>query len=163
MKTNVQFKRLESAPRTSSLQSIITIIEQQEMHHCVHHQLVCIVLCWCWRCTAHHCAASSTFVFRYLAVSTPLVHRMLLHFGPFCCRRPFNVGTRRCSSTNCRFILSAQFPHITLQTSTHKKWIMDPISGDYFGKRDIQALRGCAGRGSKGQKIRLKSVDGSGP
>ena len=96
---------------------------------------------------------------------------LLLHFGLFVAAAAtaaaaadlLMLGQEDAPLQNCRFILSAQFPHITLQTSTHKKWIMDPISGDYFGKRDIQALRRCAGRGSKGQKIRLKSVDGSGP
>ena len=85
-------------------------------------------------------------------------------FWPFCCRsssssRPFNVGTRTAPLQNCRFILSAQFPYITLQSSSHKKWIMDPISGGYFKRCTLYS--GVPDRGSKGQKFRLKSFHGS--
>ena len=108
----------------SFLQSVIAIIEQQLMHHC-----------------ACQFAASSTNLCLLACGLPQVLHRMLLHFGPFCCRRPFNVGTRRCLLLqNCRFILSAQFPHIPLQSSSHKKWIMDPISGDYFKSCTLSRL-----------------------
>ena len=53
-------------------------------------------------------------------------------FRPFCIAADLLILRQEDELEKCRFILSAQFPHITLQSSSHKKWVMDPISGDYF-------------------------------
>ena len=143
MNANEQFRvwtglalRLSSPPR---LQSVIAIIEQQLMHHCAcllaaSSSNLCLLACglqWCTGC----CFISGLFVAAADLLILGQEKKLLLQ--------------------NCRFILSAQFPHITLlHSSSHKKWIMDPISGDYFKSCTLSR------QGSKGQKFRLKSVDG---